>query len=557
MPQIKEYTSQVDTLRPSETGVESLAGAGRRAGAFYNQAAETQRQAAQDVARAAVAQAGAQEDVAKTYSGVAKTAAQAADSAETYVAHQEISHGAATFAQLHSNLTDSWNNVVSDPKTDPNDTSLAGRFREEQLEPQLESFVSSFHTRQGQQWAQEHVAALRDHMFEKQSADVSTLAGDAVVTNYSKAVNAMSNTARNDPSAVPFLLDTAKSSLDGIISSSPNLKGTAAARVRTESLLKMQEDIVRAGALGVAEKSGGDQAAMDAYVKQHGDLIKPGESDQLTKAAKAYRVASATDEERARRLAKEQAEDKSEAKRDQYLIDINGDNSQTTMRQILSDRELTPKDREHLIGVIKNEGKTAQSDPQVYQGLIRGVFNADNPTTVYDVMRQRGKLNDRDFDNAIKFVKLSQDAAVDNPTYKETIRSTEKMFGTGPIGLERHAQFMQDFLPQYLKAKREGTDAGALDTRDPNSLISKVLKDHPMSENDRLKDQFAKSGMDPNALGNFFGPNTTINRVDVQEAPAKPPSVGTTIKGYRFKGGDPSKQSNWEKVEDHGPGQSR
>lgn len=325
MPQIREYTAENTALRPTETGVEAYAQAGRRIGAFYNQAGESEKQAAQDEARAAGAVATAKEGVARSVSGIAKSVDVAMKQADDQITHQEISHGMATFAQLHSDLTDSWNNTAK--SADPNDTSIAGKFRETQLEPALDQFTSSFHTTQGQQWASAHTAALRDHMFEKQSADMSALAGDAVAVNVRKTTNAWTNTARNDPSSVDFLLKTADASIGGIVGSSPNLKGAEAARVHSQVTQKAKEDIVKAGALGAIEKSADPEKAAKTFADRYPEYVNGQEIDQLAKAANMYRRLNDSENRASQAEAKRQTTGKFHADANKWelsTIDENG-----------------------------------------------------------------------------------------------------------------------------------------------------------------------------------------------------------------------------------------
>ena len=130
-------------------------------------------------------------------------------------------------------------------KADPNDPTVAQKFREQVLEPQLEDFGSDAATEAGQSFAQSHVAALRNHMFEKTAADMSTLAGVAAKVNFEKTVNALSNTAMNDPSSLDHSLQIAESSIKGMAGSAPNLSAADAARVTDEGLQHAKEQIVK------------------------------------------------------------------------------------------------------------------------------------------------------------------------------------------------------------------------------------------------------------------------------------------------------------------------
>lgn len=266
MPKIVEYDAPALGLRPTETGINATAAAARRVGAEYNEAAASKMTLGH---------------------AVSSTIRDAGEVAVKYMEHQEVSHGAAQFAQMQADLTDKWNDTVKN--ADPNDTSVAAKFNEKVLQPQLEKFQSAFNTEGGQRWAETHVDSLRNHLFTKGAADMSTLAADAVTVNVRKMTNAWTNTARNDPTSTQHLVDTADSSIKSIVATSPNLKGTAAAKVQTEIAQEVKEKIVKAGALGAIEKAGDPEAAAKTFADRWPDYINAQEIDQFSKAARYYK----------------------------------------------------------------------------------------------------------------------------------------------------------------------------------------------------------------------------------------------------------------------------
>src|SRR5262245_8153082 len=281
MPNIRAYDAGDIGLRPTETGVESRAATARRVGAFYNQLAGATEGLARETRRL-----GGEFEALGSFKGhleaatgarIGSTIKVAGDAAVDYLSHREISQGAAEFARLNSDLTDQWNEAVK--QADPNDPSLAGRFREETLNPALEKFQQAFTTEKGQNWALSHTTSLRMHMDQRTTADMATMAGHAVTVNMRQMANSWSNTARNDPSAVDYLLRTVDSSVGGVIDSSPNLKGAAAAKVRMEVTQKAKEDIVKAGALGAIEKSGDPEKAAAIFAERYPDYVNAQEID--------------------------------------------------------------------------------------------------------------------------------------------------------------------------------------------------------------------------------------------------------------------------------------
>ncbi len=261
---IRQFKTPELGLQPTEIGVEATAAAARRGGAFFHEAA-------QDISA-----------TGQRYGSAIRDAGQVAVDYET---HREIAAGSRDLAARINNLTQQWDDTRKNVK-DPNDTSVAPKFREDVLEPELESFTGNFHTEKAQQWAQGHVATLRQHMFEKTTADMSTMAGEAAAVNHRQTVNFLSNTVRNDPSSLQFSLDTLKSSTEATINSSPNITASAAAKMRTELLQAGSEEIIKTAALGYIEKTG----VVPAWASdpKFAPFIKGAELKQLAQAARYY-----------------------------------------------------------------------------------------------------------------------------------------------------------------------------------------------------------------------------------------------------------------------------
>ena len=228
MPQIKEYTAENDVLRPSDRGVEAYGQAARRISAFYGQAGEVIRQSAQDRARVAEALARASEQTAQAagaraqaagalatgekakataFGGLATEAGTAFEQAEAFAGHQEVSLGMKNLAQAQESLTKEWNQTFDKQAVaDPNNASIGKGFMQGRFEQWADSYVRGFHTPQGYDWATEQVQHLRNHLTEKTSADMSTMAGMAVKSNWDKTITSLTNTARTDPSSVEMMI---------------------------------------------------------------------------------------------------------------------------------------------------------------------------------------------------------------------------------------------------------------------------------------------------------------------------------------------------------------
>jgi hypothetical protein len=291
MPRIVEYTAQSDTLRPSETGVDAFAAAGRRIGAFYNQAGESEKQAAQDLARAGEGVARAEERKFSAFGDIASGGAMAGKSiaglvqvAQDTEGHQEVSHGAATASVAGATLSQKWNDVARN--ADPNDPTIAGKFIQEEFEPWADNFRQSFQTPTGQRFAETQIAHIRDHLLEKSYADMSDMAGRAVRDNITKMSSAWSNNALSDPSSVPFLLANAPRLIGAVVSTSPNLSPRDAAALHADVLDQAQRNIVRAGGAGILQNAADPEAAWKAYAARYPDLIDAQEGVHFAAVAR-------------------------------------------------------------------------------------------------------------------------------------------------------------------------------------------------------------------------------------------------------------------------------
>lgn len=171
---------------------------------------------------------------------------------QEYRAQQEISQGLPTSAQFLARKTDDWNNIAA--KADPNDPSTSQKFLNEDLEPQLQEWVGSFQTKRGRAWAESQAGSMRNHFFEKTSADQMAQAGVAAVQNVTTARDALTRLAQSDPSATGTAIAQWKMTLDGVIDAA-NLSPVQAARLRGELEQAGTKEITVAAATRIARDS--------------------------------------------------------------------------------------------------------------------------------------------------------------------------------------------------------------------------------------------------------------------------------------------------------------
>lgn len=493
MPNIRQFDTPALGLRPSEVGVDATAQAARRIGAFSNQLASDTGQLGAfegDELRNVGARAGS-------------AVAAAGDAAVDYMDHREISAGAAKGTELMANLTQQWNKTISDPKVDPNDPSIAKRFLTEQLEPALDQFQQGFTTEKSQQFAEQFVNRFRQHMFEKTSADMSTMAGIAAKANAETTINSLSSMVANDPSSLDAALATAEHAIGAKVESSPTLSPEDSMRVRTEVGLKAKESIVKSAIVGMIQKN--PNIDLSGIQKKYGEYINGAEMKMFQKSAQVQARADLAAQKQVAILKRQMADQNMHAGLNKVISDnvsidprsgrpvINPNIYQKTL-----DLARRYPDAPSAAGTVRTMLTWAQAeqnrenrptdDPQVVRDLSDRMFSADNPTTTIDLMKAHaaGQMSDHTFTEMNGLVKELAQTPLKGPIYQDTMKavhSTLNLVGQNgfadlkdPIGERNYAKFVQTFIPQYLSKYRAGTlEPNALDVNDPNSFISKAM----------------------------------------------------------------------------------
>jgi hypothetical protein len=527
-------------LQPTETGIDAVEGAARRTEGFFNQKAD------------ALTQEG---HIAS--SSIQAVGQQAVD----FEDHQQISHGAATFAELQNNLTQQWNATVKN--ANPNDPSVAAKFREEVVAPAIEQFQSGFTTEKSLSFAEQKSEALRTHFFEKTTADLSTLAGIAVHKNISDSTTAMSNTAMTDPSSVPTLLAGMDHSINAMVDSSPTLTPVDAARAKADISDAAKKAIVQAGAIGAIQKSGNPEATADEWIRKYPDYINGGEAKMLSANARQQIRSQNYDYEINRRREKEIATDKSNAAVDQYLIDVRSQDpklaNDPTAKTILNDRTLLPSAKNNLLNYIDRQLKPetdARTSQQTFVTLLRDMRNPDVDS---DAMMQKawdarlkdagkpGSMSEHDF-NQFR-VEVQDRKTPEGAALQQDRGAFFKNYGTaiaGPaytpaIGDPKVYNAEMDARRVENDLKRKGLDPHL--AYDPSSQYF-------LGKPDRLAKWQSSMQQDLQTRASFserFGNLPPAQQV----APKTPelPKVGEVREGYKYLGGSPGSAASWAKAQ--------
>lgn len=501
MPNIKTFDAPQLGLNPTETGIQANTQAAYRAGRFFNQQAQATEEVGGELAR-----------------GIGGDVKAVGDVALQYMEHREISHGAAAYAQLNDDLTQQWNDTAKN--ADPNDPTVAAKFREQTLEPALEKYRQNFLTEGGQKFAEARVDSLRNHMFEKTSADMSSLAKDAVAVNVKQTANSLSNTAMTDPSAVPHLLDSADGLVGGMVSSAPNIKGADSARARMQLTETMKESIVKAGAVGAIQNSNDPEGEAARWGAKYPNYINGAELKQLGAYAKSQQRANLLTEKQLQQFQKQQETDAahkelSKTFTDSVQFDENGNVSikPSFYKDIMKVEQAHPGVATERAKAMINFGEAqtkekreiVNDDPDAVSQLYTGLFDQNKPTTDTDILRAavEKKLSPHTQTTLLQLEKSLAESPLKGPIWQDTMAAAKDQLvvnvpgipGKDNVGISNFAKFAQMFIPDYLAKKRSGTlPPNALDVNDPQSMISQAMAPFKRTQSQRLSDFIAGAG---------------------------------------------------------------
>ena len=283
MPNIREYTNKISGLQPSDRGVQAAINAGR-----------------------------AEAQAVNAFGEAVGTGIKEAGTAWVKVKeNEEVSLFLKTQAEAQAGLSTAWQNFAK--TADPNDPTVAARFREEQLEPILQELTLGFQTEQGKKYAEASIAQMRQHFFEKTAADQASMAGFAAVKNLDDTQIALSNAVMADPTSLDLTLGVVDTAVEAVIARNPNLTVAQQSQLRLDLRNKMRTEVATSAFTGMAR--GNPDEAMKALAGGWGSAILDGtERNRLYGLAASYKDAQEQDARAAVATQKAAQKDDFEAK---------------------------------------------------------------------------------------------------------------------------------------------------------------------------------------------------------------------------------------------------
>ena len=519
MPNITEYNAPIDQVRPDE----QAASVAREAGGMQNKFG---REAGESLGGA-----------------IARVGGQIGTMLDDHVASTFISHGAASYASLFSNLTQQWNNTAS--KADPNDSSIMAGFTEHVLQPSLDKFTAAFDgaPEKAKSWAQESAQRLQQHFTQKMIADSGTRAGIAVQKNVDDMTRDFSNTVVNDPTALSHVVDTVKGSVDALVSSNPFLTPDEQARVRDELTPKMLRSVGQSAFYGMAQQN--PDAAKAALAKgDFNDYMDAAEQIKAQHFADQVGRSKIEDQLRANELKKIQFKDAEDKSANEYLSGILT-GKPPTAAQIASDPSLSPHMRENLVNFQFEHTRQLREKientphPQQFRSLLGDMFDkAQKDPNNLSVQPIRDAFN----------------KGLLNPKEEAEL---ETRFNSLDKPMEKN------FQGQILKVERSVSQniiVGAMGKTDA-SLIPGIVTNIERDAHAKLDKVRSEGGdvnplLDPKSKDYLFAPPVVNSYIEAAIGSSANPAtkakgsveVGTVKDGFKFKGGDAGKPENWEKI---------
>jgi len=348
MPNIREYTNPIEGLQIDNRGAQAAVNAGR-----------AQAQSYQTIGSAIG-------DGIETLGGMWVKAK----------INEEMSNGLKTQAEIMDGINTAWQNAAKD--ADPNDPSTAAKFREEQLEPILQAWASTFTTEESKKWAEASVGQMRQHFFEKTAADQASLAGMGAVQNLTDTKTFASNMVMKDPTSLDIVKGMYDTAIEAAIQRNPNLTVAQQNQIRSELRDTARKEFTTAAFLGMARAN--PQAAQQALVAGFGATELDGtDRNHLYGIAESYRNAEEADVRAAHAAERQAQKDDFEAKTAAVSAQMwdpqtGGIRVPRNFGQTLVELSLHPSADAGAINALRNAGAAATQD--AITGTYRHTDNA-------------------------------------------------------------------------------------------------------------------------------------------------------------------------------------
>lgn len=483
MPAIREYTNQIDTIRPNNSGMGAMADLANSQGRAGYYMAQQIKERGNDIA-------GAVKDVGRA-------AAEWYDENQTKM---EISQANTLLTQKEMNYTKRWQETTA--ATDPNDASIGPKFLEE-VKSDLDKSVEGAKTVEGRRWLQKQADSMYMGWFKQINADIATRSGQAIKDNVIKSMNTAGTIISQNPTALDRMLDQQTDAIKMQLASSPNLTEATRAQLGESLVRQMRGELVQRGI----------QTMMDANPEAGLAVLKSGKyaqdlSPDNYKQLEAYSTAVTKRQEvEAKARLQQQKEQRAAAFQQAQAqifeknVVVNDDGRVVVRPEFLKNAQRLATVDPSKVGEVRSmitwantqidraaKGIEATDNPATVENfrarIFRGVDDPDSLSMaeVYQATA-RGELSDKSFrffKDAVQKDYRDPKAAADYREFERVMKLMRTSFVKGGVfgsddggaGDRNFLRFRQDKWEEYRAARATGIPASKLlSTMAPESII--------------------------------------------------------------------------------------
>ena len=490
---ITDYTSPVDTIRPSDRGIDAATMAARQVNRIYTEEAASTQNAYGQLAR------GVQGDI----KDVGAVATQ-------YVDYQDKSKVSAAATSGLANIEQAFQRTMKGytdpdgtvhPAADPNDPTVLQKFTDENITPFLENLKQIPFGENGKNYALAKADELQQHLSTQFRGEAANLAARGAVLRDDATTNSLGALVTATPTFgnMDFAIKQQTESID-IAKGGAAITAEGAQTLEGAKLTKIKT-LVHAGALAAIQKSSNPEATAAAWGQKYGQYVTPGELIQLGKAAHTQMRMDAAFTKQAQ-VAQKQLEtmqaDRFVASSVASVIRPDGSIDATMKPQLMKDLHtavfgnpdtgqkalpgMSSADAIKLFNFATSDEIVKGSDPTV-KGQLQDKLYA-NELTPMDIIKA---TNDGNLSHADAGVLMGQYKDVtEHPLNDKGFEAAMKGVDSALVVPTNIADFKQEFFTKYRQLDPKDRP-GALVFSDPNSLISKMIAAHQPSNGDKMQ----------------------------------------------------------------------
>lgn len=232
MPQIAQFTSPIDSLRPSETGAESVARGQRIIQAEATATSQEVRQGFHDLGTA-IEDHETQTAVLAGHAALNKATLEAQDALNQTAQNADLSDP-KVLSQVQQSVGQRFDDIASQFSTTNRATMAIG----------------------------EAAMAHKQHFFETSAAAGSIAAAQKAQTDIVSSVNDLGNVVAQSPGSLPFAYQQIDQQIAGVISANPRMGADTIAKLRGEFGQQQKKAVTQAWAEGLINHNPGAAAAI-------------------------------------------------------------------------------------------------------------------------------------------------------------------------------------------------------------------------------------------------------------------------------------------------------